>query len=96
MDWKVVALMIVVASACVYDSECPNAQTCEDTVCYSSPRQLYQPCSLTTPCAPAFTCAQGRCYHSPRVSNEPCLMASDCAPGFQCEEVSSTCRSRIS
>jgi hypothetical protein len=92
MGLRSVLLLIAMVGvfACEINTDCPEGQICDNSVCYSTPRKLYQPCSLKYYCESGLSCKQGRCYHTPRRMNEPC--ESDCSEGLECDSEEGVCK----
>lgn len=83
-------LGILAVFACKVNTDCPDEQICENSVCYSTPRKLYEPCSLKYICENGLGCKQSRCYHNPRRMNEPC--ENNCSEGLECDEIEEVCK----
>lgn len=88
----VFCLVILTVYACKVNTDCPEGRVCENSVCYSTPRKLHEPCSLKYICENGLGCKQARCYHNPRRMNEPC--DNDCSEGLECDEIEVVCKEK--
>lgn len=87
------------------DGGCEDGFSCgpgsdDPRLCYPSPRQLGDPCSVFNTCANGLSCGpvgDQHCYHEPRIEDEPCASDGACRADLYCDNLLSvvgTCRPR--